>query len=111
MSLRAGSFQGTFHFRHSFIVTTSFLAALHPPHASWLTLLSRLNWLRLPSSLAMAFSNETGKKAAKVVTPSLLRAHNTALRLHPSGLIALRASVSTLSLLSFFPFFLLEKCF
>jgi hypothetical protein len=59
----------------------------------------------------IAFSNETGKKAAKIVTPSLLRAHNAALRLHPSGLIALRASVSTLSLLSFFPFFLLEKCF
>jgi single-strand DNA-binding protein len=41
----------------------------------------------------------------------LLRAHNAALRLHPSGLIALRTCGCTLSLLSFFPFFLLEKCF
>jgi|1115.fasta_scaffold01033_17 hypothetical protein len=36
----SGYFQGTFHFRHSFIVTGSFLAALHPPHASWFKLVS-----------------------------------------------------------------------
>jgi len=67
--------------------------------------------IEIANQPAMAFSNETGKKAAKIVTPSLLRAHNAALRLHPSGLIALRTCGFTLSLLSFFPFFLLEKCF
>jgi hypothetical protein len=33
----------------------------------------------------LAFPIETDKKAAKVVTPSLLRAHNAALSLAPSG--------------------------
>lgn len=65
----------------------------------------------MTTSLLWHFPIETDKKAAKIVTPSLLRAHNAALRLHPSGLIALRAFGFTLSLLSFFPFFLLEKCF
>jgi len=67
--------------------------------------------IEIANQPAMAFSNETGKKAAKIVTPSLLRAHNAALRLHPSGLIALRAFGFTLSLLSFFPFFFWKNAF
>jgi len=37
MPPRAGSFQGPLSFRHAFIVTGSFLAALHPPHAHYVS--------------------------------------------------------------------------
>ena len=64
MPLRVGSFQGTLRFRHSFIVTGSFLAAFHPPHASLLRTSSPLNGINR-NQTAATFFNETGKKAAK----------------------------------------------